>query len=296
MRGQTAKPDRGAGGADLRAVGHDILTSARAAVEDRKPTDAEAVHEFRKAMKRWRALLRLLEPDLGMGGRRLRIAARDLARKLSRPRDAQSALDALDDILKGDAKIPHRLAEEVRTHLEDLKKKSEKSAYNAGHRRSIGTYLKRSLRTIERWPDAGSATIVERLTRSYRRARKRIPEDWRSTAAEDLHELRRRIIEHFHQIELIFPGKSRGNQAKRLRDRLGRYQDINVLAAFLAAKNASPRWKTKLRKPMMARQKQHLMAAKRLAPKLFEEKPKAFRTRLEPASSEGAHQIPVIRR
>src|SRR5688572_20906569 len=120
MRGQTEKPKTIAAGADLRALGREILAGARAAIENRKLSEAEAVHEFRKAMKRWRALLRLMEDDLGAGGRRLRLAARDLARALSRPRDAQSALDALDDMLKDDARVPRRIADEVRARLEDV--------------------------------------------------------------------------------------------------------------------------------------------------------------------------------
>src|SRR6267154_39941 len=69
-------------GEALRAVARDILGEARAAVEDPAHSDAVAVHEFRRAMKRWRALLRLLEPFLEDDGRRLRIEARDLARSL----------------------------------------------------------------------------------------------------------------------------------------------------------------------------------------------------------------------
>ena len=41
------------------------------------------MHDFRRAMKRWRALLRLFEPFLGEEARRLRDEARDLARALA---------------------------------------------------------------------------------------------------------------------------------------------------------------------------------------------------------------------
>ena len=54
-------------GEALRGVAHDILAEARAAIEDPARSEAEAVHDFRRAMKRWRALLRLLEPFLGAG-------------------------------------------------------------------------------------------------------------------------------------------------------------------------------------------------------------------------------------
>src|SRR5882757_1188316 len=87
-------------GEALKAVARDVLAEARAALEHDK-SDAVAVHDYRKAMKRWRAMLRLLEPFLGEDGRRLRIKARELARELAGARDVQAVLDALADIEKG---------------------------------------------------------------------------------------------------------------------------------------------------------------------------------------------------
>jgi len=87
-------------GEALRGVARDILAEARAAIEDSTKSDADAVHDFRRAMKRWRALLRLVEPFLGEEARRLRDEARDLAHALTGARNAQSALDALADLEK----------------------------------------------------------------------------------------------------------------------------------------------------------------------------------------------------
>ena len=58
-------------GEALRGVARDILAEARAAIENPANSDAEAVHDFRRAMKRWRALLRLLEPFVGTEAKRL---------------------------------------------------------------------------------------------------------------------------------------------------------------------------------------------------------------------------------
>src|SRR3974390_1671047 len=88
----------GAGAVGLRTLPADILTEALAPLSDPALPDADLVHEFRKAMKRWRAILRLLEPFLGEGGAALRDEARDLARKLAGARDARAALDALADL------------------------------------------------------------------------------------------------------------------------------------------------------------------------------------------------------
>src|SRR5690348_2703527 len=91
------RPDAAVGEA-LRAVARDTLSEARTVLDDYERPDAVAVHDLRKALKRWRALLRLLEPFLGEDVRRLRAEARDLARELSGARDAQSAIDALNDL------------------------------------------------------------------------------------------------------------------------------------------------------------------------------------------------------
>ena len=47
-------------GDGLAAAGHAILADARKALSDPQLSDANAVHDLRKALKRWRALMRLL--------------------------------------------------------------------------------------------------------------------------------------------------------------------------------------------------------------------------------------------
>src|SRR5689334_4528203 len=76
------RPDAAVGAA-LRAVARDILAEAVASLDDPEKSDATAVHDYRKAMKRWRAFLRLVIPFIGDDGERLRVEARDLARELA---------------------------------------------------------------------------------------------------------------------------------------------------------------------------------------------------------------------
>ena len=72
------RPQEAVGDA-LRAVGRHILAEARTAVDDRKRVEAVAVHDFRAAMKSWRAFLRLVEPHLQNNDRGWRTEARDRA-------------------------------------------------------------------------------------------------------------------------------------------------------------------------------------------------------------------------
>src|SRR5262249_61373309 len=81
-------------GETLREVARDALIEARTAIEAAAKSDAERVHGFRRAMKRWRALLRLLEPFVGQGARRVRGEGGGLAPAPRGARGAPSALGA----------------------------------------------------------------------------------------------------------------------------------------------------------------------------------------------------------
>jgi CHAD domain-containing protein len=277
----------GSAGEPLRTVARDILANARHAIEDRKRRDSVAVHDFRKAMKRWRALLRLLEPFLGERGREHRLRARDLARELARPRDAQSALDGLDDAFKHDSKFSARSLQAIRGRLEEVRRRAETAMLNKVTRGRLKAAIRDASRSVDRWPLAkkGFDDITNSLTDTYRRARRMIPADWNKAAAEELHELRRRVIEHRYQMELVAPlwprlGDAWVEEAQRLRDRLGRYQDLVVLAGLSAPHRLLAPWRSRLAKPIADRQTVHLAAAARLASRLFAERPKAFRRRL----------------
>src|SRR6266540_4812465 len=110
-------PDLPVGDA-LQAVARDILGEAHVALTDPGRTNPAAVHDYRKAMKRWRALLRLLGPFLGEIGETLRVEARDLARALAGARDIQAALDALTDLEKAAAELSPRSFAAMRGRLE----------------------------------------------------------------------------------------------------------------------------------------------------------------------------------
>src|SRR5262249_62165831 len=87
-------------------------------VDEPEADDATAVHEFRKAMKRWRAILRLYEPLFGEEAIKLRLEARDLARELARTRDARAALDAVKDL--GEEALSARTRATLKNRLEAI--------------------------------------------------------------------------------------------------------------------------------------------------------------------------------
>jgi len=65
----------------VAALLRDIVASGRKPIETPDISNAVAVHDLRKALKRWRAILRLIAPMVGDEAGLLRLEARDLAAK-----------------------------------------------------------------------------------------------------------------------------------------------------------------------------------------------------------------------
>jgi CHAD domain-containing protein len=290
MAKAAGKKSDGEAGVDLRAMARRILAEARAALDDGDRTTAASVHDFRKSVKRWRALLRLLGRALGESGKKLNAEAREFARALGSPRDAQAALDALDDLQEHKPKLSDATQRSIRTRLDELRTTAESAALSEELRKQALTYLDRASRAVVRWPASlDAAEISKRLTKAYRRARRAIPEQWHAAEEEELHELRRRVIAYRHQADLagqLWPALHglHVDEAQKLRDRLGRFQDLSVLAQLTQAKQPLAPWRARLAPAIAKRQATHVKAAARTARGLFAERPKAFRRRLPAAA------------
>ena len=283
------RPQQAVGQA-LRDVARHILAEGRTAVEDKRRIEAVAVHDFRAAMKSWRAFLRLVEPHLDADERHWRTEARDLARMLAGARDAQAALDAVAD---AEHHAPsHRLSSQswdtIRTKLEDLRAAAETAGLTHSIRMRISAALDRADARIERWPLDGLTffDVADGLRADYRRARHFIPDDWRAASAQELHELRQRVVIHRYQMELVEPlwprlGRSWVREAQKLRNRLGMVQDLAIVARYAEPHQPLARWRSRLQSVISQRQAQHIAVARRIAGRLFAEKPKSFRRRLE---------------
>jgi CHAD domain-containing protein len=281
-------PDLSVGEA-LRAVARDTLTEARAVLDDQKRPDAAAVHDFRKAMKRWRALLRLLAPFLGEDAQHLRTQARDFARSLSGARDAQSALEALEDITEDNASLSPRTILSIRARLDAIRISAEADRLTPAVRAQTIAALDLADAAVGAWPigEVTFSDLAGELGRTYRRARDDAPSaNWRHVEPDVLHELRGRVVAHRYQMELIEPlwpkfGKLWVAEAQRLRDWLGAYQDLSVLLGYTAPHGPLAPWRSRLTPLILARRATHAKAAQRIAGRLFAERPRAFRKRIE---------------
>ena len=274
-------------GDGLAAAARSIIADGLRALTDPELSDPEAVHEVRKALKRWRALLRLLGRPLGEQADQKRTEARELMRAIAGARDAQSALDALADLRKANLPFSPTSTETIHARLTEMRDAAEATSFTKNMRDRLSRYLDYATLSLERWPlkAIDFDTVTDGLTSTYRRARQLVPDGWSEAEAEHLHDLRRRVVEHRHQMDLVEPlwprlGKVWAEEAQRLRSRLGSCQDLAVLAQFTAPHQPLAPRRSRLSPLIEARKNAHLKSAQRLAGRLFAEKPKAFRRRI----------------
>ena len=271
----------------LAALLRDIVASGRKPIETPDISDAVAVHDLRKALKRWRAILRLIAPMVGEEAEQLRLEARDLAREMAAARDGQAAQEALADLGDSFAKLPARSQATIAERVAQIRAGAEAIGLTPERGARIDDMWTRAAAAVERWPferfDRSEAAA--QLTAFYRRACAAIPDDWSNASPEALHRFRQRVVEHRYQMELadpLWPKLMRVwvSEAQRLRDRLGAHHDLMILQRLTELHQPLARWRSQLKPLIAERQAAHVAAAKRLTGRLFAEKPKAFRQRL----------------
>jgi CHAD domain-containing protein len=128
MKGAIERGDSSFGDG-LAAAARSIIAEGRRALTDPELSGPEAVHEVRKALKRWRALLRLLGRPLGEQADQMRNEARELMRGIADARDIQAALDALSDLRKADLPLSPASIETIRTRLTEKRDAAEARAF-----------------------------------------------------------------------------------------------------------------------------------------------------------------------
>src|SRR5580704_12813735 len=151
MGDKPALQPRAAIGPAVRAIAGNILGHARLAITNPESSSQDAVHDFRRAMKQWRALMRLLEPFIA-DAPRWRHEARDHGRSLSHARDRQSALNAFDDLLKKGMVLSERSTAAVRGRIEALRGSEEQAVLTPELHAAILAWLETAAAGVELWP------------------------------------------------------------------------------------------------------------------------------------------------
>lgn len=188
----------------------------------------EMVHGARKALKEYRALLRLVGGDVAATARRETAAT---ARELAHARDRATALEALEMLRQaGFAREDDLAAAGEAIGADQADEREHESMHRLLHQFLVDA---RQALSSGLEAKANAVDLVDGLRRGYRAARKA-----ELTTPEAMHEVRKRVVTHRYQMSFVadwFSGKGakRAARAQRLRDVLGAYQDIETLRPLL---------------------------------------------------------------
>jgi CHAD domain-containing protein len=196
------------------------------------------IHEARKAIKRLRALLRLVRPQLGRWFRRENRALRDVGHSLSDLRDASILLDTFDGLPKdsGDSK---RL-EPLRSGLQRQKRAKEQAVNTQEILRGAADNLRKAGERVAEWPldSDGFEAIAEGLGTEYRDGRKAMSRAIKANDSLLYHEWRKRaknLLFHVRLLANVIPEtlERREKQLHQLETALGDDHNLLILRQHL---------------------------------------------------------------
>jgi CHAD domain-containing protein len=274
----------------IRRIVRAQLEEARAAAINPALPLGERVHEVRTAMKKVRALNRLVRPALGKPARHADRRLRKIAHSASALRDAGVVLKTFDHAAAGGRRASWRAAlAGVRARLA-LHLREQAQAFELDRcARRLRSDLAHERRKVDAWlPKADDWSAIDGgLTHGYRRARQAMAAAYRTESGTDFHAWRRAVKTHRHQIaalEAIAPRRmtARLDALDRLGDLLGDEHDLTVLEAAIGAELADladPQPVAQLQKRLAARRRGLRRRAQPLGKLLFEDRPSAFRDR-----------------
>jgi CHAD domain-containing protein len=261
------------------------------------PDPAELVHEARKAIKRVRALARLLRSELGEKEfKRVNDSLRDAGRRLAGARDAEVRLETLDGLIE---RHPKALALEGVERLRERLERERTQMGEPADRKQVLEDIATMRRQLAQWNivDHDFQALAPGLRRIYREGRRRYAHVKHEHAddAQALHDWRKRVKSLYYALDMLggkkAPGARRATrQADRLGDMLGEDHDLWMLSAYLqehadALVGESSARETLLKRIGRRRERLRKRSLK-LGARLYGRKPGAFARRIGRALSD----------
>jgi CHAD domain-containing protein len=283
------------------AIRSDPIKDGRASAQAADP--AELVHEARKAIKRMRALARLLRDELGeQEFARVNASLRSAGRRLAGARDADVRLATLRELIE---RHPRTLAyspgppegnEPRRAGIRRLEEQLQSERLRSSQPSDTDEVLSdiAAMRDqLARWSlvDIDFDTLAPGLHRIYGEGRHRYARCARARGREeqDVHDWRKRVKSLYYALDMLGAKKAKGarratRRADRLGDLLGDEHDLWLLCAYVEAHpeafGADTAAKTQLLKLIERRRRRLRKRALALGANLYKRKPGKFTRRI----------------
>jgi CHAD domain-containing protein len=168
-----------------------------------------AVHETRKALKRLRALMRLLREEMGeQGYARENALLRDAGRQLAGARDAEVMRSTLDGLLRERPKLARRAG--VQRLRAQFEREREQAAARSFEDATVRAQVAGELRALElrvalwKLPEREGIKLAQAgLGRIYRQGRRRLGAARKDGSAASMHEWRKRVKDLRYAAEML---------------------------------------------------------------------------------------------
>lgn len=270
-------------GAGIVRVGENLIDSITNSGERAKPKESEYVHSVRTAIKRLRALLRLIRPVVGEAFfSRENGRLRNAGRRLAVARDTEVARETLQTLPVSDG--PEKQA--VASALVGLESKNGTRTDISDALNTIRQGLEQTKRNLQQLQLAnGEWEVVEPGLRNvYRQSRKRMDTALHDGGDEAFHKWRIRVKNLLYGLEFLEPvwPKRMDKMAARLsklQDKIGCDHDIAVLKGILRKtpdKFGGTEAVERLIRCLDGKSRKLRHAAEPLGEKIFTTKPRRF--------------------
>jgi CHAD domain-containing protein len=225
---------------DISRVVAEEFDKALNEMGDATSGEAEVVYEARKHIKKIRAVLRMLQNDLGKDYSTQNRRLRALAHQLSTLRDADVTLDTMNSVRDHFARVvsPSIFAD-VQQGLRS-RKRATAARVDPKHllprvERALRQSEKDTSKSVRR--SAGRGAMIAGIVRGYRRARRELACVHATPDDGLFHNWRRRVKDHWYHVRLLegLNGKAaiRVRNLKRLETWLGDDHNLVLLRATI---------------------------------------------------------------
>lgn len=285
------QPDESVQEAALRCAREQLDSAVRELSENIEADPVTAVHSARKAVKKERALLRLLRGALPSDQRTAaNTALRDAARGLSGARDADVMIQTVSDLAERFAgQLPESTFRAVSDKLEQMRRRESDGKVTATLGGEAVQELGAVLARIDDWKlrRGGWLAIEDGLLRTYQRGYKAFTTARSRRTLENLHEWRKRVKDLWYHLRLLEPvcgpaARGQAKEAGRLADLLGEDHDLGVLSLTLDGLASELAVDLDALRGLIEHRRQELQTEAICAgERLYAEKPGAFARRLQ---------------
>lgn len=191
----------------VKRIAREEIGAAARLLRAKRGVDRDhAIHEVRKSIKKLRALLRLVRPQLGPLYAAENSRLREAGRKLSELRDAGALIGALDDLKKrANGALGGQSLSSIHRALTVHKKQVEEEVGTPELLRSLAATLGQTRQAAASWPleADGFAAVEPGLEKTFRDGKKALAVARKSGTREDFHEWRKRVKDHWYHIRLL---------------------------------------------------------------------------------------------